>query len=138
MTSAAKNHQLKVQPRTIDREVSSRRSPYWKIRHSGKISLLKNKIFLSFKKLKNWKIVPVAVSLFLILAKEFWKFTSFLQKYQVLKSKLANLCNIKWQKLSLPPTNHQPPFLPSRWENPEDLSSPRYLPHNFLQVIDVH
>ena len=41
----------------------------------------------------------MAGSLFLIFAKEFLKFTPFLQNYQVFKCKSANLCNKKCRKL---------------------------------------
>ena len=65
----------------------------------------------------------MAGSLFLIFAKEFLKFTPFLQNYQVFKCKSANLCNKKCRELG--------DF------TCEKLSPPTY-PATFLQVIDVH
>ena len=62
---------------------------------------MKNKAFLSFKKLKNWKILPVTGSLFLIFAKECLKFTLFLQNYQVFKCKWANLCSKNVENLEI-------------------------------------
>ena len=94
---------------------------------------------MSFKKLKNWKILPVAGSLFLILAKDFLKFTPFLQNYQVFKCKSANLCNkvsktwrfYAWEAV-ITPNNPHPTHLDSRWEISEDSPSLLSLLHNLF------
>ena len=102
--------------------------------------------FLSFKKLKNWNILPVGGRLFLIFAKEFLKFTPFLQNYQVFKCKSVNLCNKKCQKLE-DFTREKLPLPPPFSTHPPSQADGRTLkihlapvPYTttFLQVINVH
>ena len=74
--------------------------PWWRERersppHSHSLKMA----FLSFKKVKNWKFLPVPGNFLLVFAKEFLKFAPFLQNYRVSKCKSAHFCNKKCPKL---------------------------------------
>ena len=91
-------------------------------------------------------MLPLAGNLFLIFGKEFLKFTSFLQNYQVFKCKSANSCNKKCRKLggftreelSPPPPIPTHPSFPADGRTLKIHLAHALYPVTFLQVINVH